>query len=692
MAIDHRIGSKVIKNARREEAAGTRVEPYPYVGIVKNNLDPTRSGRLQVFIPDLGGPPDDPNNWRTVSYASPFQGYTTQTQSSTDRSSTDNKFRTVNHTYGMWMVPPDIGIEVIVLFIAGDPLRGYWVACVNSNLSHYMMPALAGTPNVDPNSLSAEDKKSYKKGDQVPVVEFNEYTKDFTNQAFYNNNKPIHEWQYNILRIQGLEKDPVRGAISSSSQRESPSHVFGISTPGRPIDDPADNPQAYQEQLASGNIEAKYLKTKTRKGGHVFVMDDGATLGEDQLIRLRTASGHQLLMNDTNDVIYIGHADGGSWIELAADGGMKVYTSGSYSVRAEGDINLHADGDINMQAGKGFNIKSTNYNLNADAVNIHAGAFKLQSLGIVSLKAGGELIADSGGQLSLKAVGKIAADGSGKIDQSGVANSGKDVTKLTQNSLPDVAQDSTGTWTASKKISSIVNVAPTHEPYPRNTTSVVFKPSSPGIQPGEVFSGTVDAIKAPATTQAGVTGAVPDKFLRDADTVDTTVGNLSKDQMSTLLTQIAFSESSCDYSKTAGNYLGRYMFGREALQQAGYIKKSVQSNAEVHNPNSWTGKDSIDSQDAWLAAHQIQDNAMIYLLQQNYTQMCKSGAITADMPPEDVGGMLMVAHLLGADGANSWRMGKGGSDANGTTGETYFNRGKYAVSVLAPKFQPIQQG
>ena len=692
MAIDHRIGSKVIKNARREEASGTRVEPYPYVGIVKNNLDPTRSGRLQVFIPDLGGPPDDPNNWRTVSYASPFQGYTTQTQSSTDRSSTENKFRTVNHTYGMWMVPPDIGIEVIVLFIAGDPLRGYWVACVNSNLSHYMMPALAGTPNVDPNSLSAEDKKSYKKGDQVPVVEFNEYTKDFTNQAFYNNNKPIHEWQYNILRIQGLEKDPVRGAISSSSQRESPSHVFGISTPGRPIDDPADSPQAYQEQLASGNIEAKYLKTKTRKGGHVFVMDDGATLGEDQLIRLRTASGHQLLMNDTNDIIYIGHADGGSWIELGADGGMKVYTSGSYSVRAEGDINLHADGDINMQAGKGFNIKSTNYNLNADAVNIHAGAFKLQSLGIVSLKAGGELIADANGQLSLNATGPVTADGASWATQSKMSKTGKDVTKLAQNSLPDVTQDSTGTWTASKKISSIVTVAPTHEPYPRNTTSVVFKPTSPGIEPGAVFSGTVDAIKAPATVQAGVTGQVPDKFLRDADTVDTTVGNLSKDQMSTLLTQIAFSESSCDYSKTAGNYLGRYMFGREALQQVGYIKRSVQSNAEVHNPNSWTGKDSIDSQDAWLAAHRIQDNAMIYLLQQNYTQMCKSGAITADMPPEDVGGMLMVAHLLGAGGANSWRMGKGGHDANGTTGETYFNRGKYAVAVLAPKFQPIQQG
>jgi hypothetical protein len=249
MAIDHRIGSKVIKAARREQATGTRVDPYPYVGIVKNNLDPTRSGRLQVFIPDLGGPPDDPNNWRTVGYASPFMGYTNQIQKQSDIPNKSNTFENVAHSYGMWMVPPDIGVEVIVMFIAGDPLRGYFIACVNSSLSHYMIPALAGTQNVDINSLSANDRKSYEKGDIVPVVEFNEYTKDFTNTAFYLNNKPIHEIQYNILKAQGLDQDPVRGAISSSSQRESPSQVFGISTPGRPYpNDPADDPQ-YLEKL-----------------------------------------------------------------------------------------------------------------------------------------------------------------------------------------------------------------------------------------------------------------------------------------------------------------------------------------------------------------------------------------------------------------------------------------------------------
>ena len=72
--------------------------------------------------------------------------------------------------------------------------------------------------------------------------------------------------------------------------------------------------------------------------------------------------------------------------------------------------------------------------------------------------------------------------------------------------------------------------------------------------------------------------------------------------------------------------------------------------------------------------------------------MVKSGAITADMSNEEVAGMLSVAHLLGAGGANTWRKGGGGADANGTTGGDYFQRGKYAVAVLAPKVPAIQQG
>ena len=168
MAIDQRSGNKVIKNLRREDAPGTRVDPYPYVGIVKNNLDPTRSGRLQVWIPDLGAAEDDQLNWRTVSYASPFMGYTSHQQSASDPINTDNTFEGVTHSYGMWMVPPDVGNQVLCTFVGGRPGDGYWFACVNPTVSHYMVPGLAAGNKVDFENAGDGIKKSLLSPTHIP--------------------------------------------------------------------------------------------------------------------------------------------------------------------------------------------------------------------------------------------------------------------------------------------------------------------------------------------------------------------------------------------------------------------------------------------------------------------------------------------------------------------------------------------
>jgi hypothetical protein len=236
------------------------------------------------------------------------------------------------------------------MFIAGDPMRGYWVACVNSNLSRYMLPGLAGSTNVNSTFATANAKASYTPGDRPPVVEFNEnIPANETNSNFYNAPKPIHETQYAVLKQQGLDKDTVRGTISSSSQRETPSQVFGISTPGRPLNDPADDPN-YVRKLNAGTLTEDYYRVKSRKGGHTFVMDDGSVLGVDQLIRLRTAGGHQILMNDTEETIYISHAKGNSWVELTADGSINIYSKSGFNLRSEGNVNIHSDQNINLNA------------------------------------------------------------------------------------------------------------------------------------------------------------------------------------------------------------------------------------------------------------------------------------------------------------------------------------------------------
>jgi hypothetical protein len=88
-------------------------------------------------------------------------------------------------------------------------------------------------------------------------------------------------------------------------------------------------------------------------------MDDGNVLGTDQLVRLRTAAGHQILMHDTEETIYISHARGNSWVELTADGSINIYGKQGFNLRSEGNVNIHSDQNINLNAKGNVNVNKT---------------------------------------------------------------------------------------------------------------------------------------------------------------------------------------------------------------------------------------------------------------------------------------------------------------------------------------------
>lgn len=702
MAIDHRIGSKVGKNFRREEAPATRVEPYPYIGIVKNNIDPTRSGRLQVWVPDFGGEPDDPKFWRTVSYASPYMGTTQTDNYRTDLHSKENKFTEVPHTYGMWMVPPDIGVEVIIIFIGGDANRGYWLACVNSNLSRYMLPALGSSQNYDDTTVSADIKKNIQPGQPVPVAEFNENNPSTLYKAnFINNLKPVHDPQYRILKEQGLDRDTTRGPITSSSQRESPSNVFGISTPGRPyINDPANNPAPFLEKLAKGTATPNDYRVPTRKGGHSFVMDDGSLLGDNQLVRLRTSNGHQILMHDTDNTIYISHAEGTSWVELTDGGAVNIYSAAGVNVRSQGTINMHADKDINMHAKNKINIRAdANFQVDAGTINLLSdGNMGLQSAQTTTLLTGASLNVQSGTEITLNAAGKISHTGSLVQTNSGAGKTVSSLKTIFINKLPDVSRKTPADLYVSTSgiLNSIVTVAPTHEPYSRGTMPK-FQPlnqseqaQASGVKPsgskanlGGLQTITPEKLKTPAT----------DEDLRLQKTCDCKIGNLTADQVTAYFAQIGRRESGNNYQavNTIG-FVGKYQFGALALIDLKFVKSTCRSNSKLNDPNNWLGKDGITSLQQFLASLDVQDAAMCAYTKMNYNSCCRIGVITPDMTAEEVAGVLAVSHLLGPGGAKTWAKGGGGADAYGTTGSSYFQTGKYAIAVLAPKLAEINAG
>lgn len=292
-----------------------------FIGFVKRADDVQRNGRLQVWIPEFGSEPEQPDGWITANYCSPFAGAT-----NVDRNNEDDVelFEGTQTSYGMWMIPPDVNNQVLVMFINGDPARGIWIGCLFNQFMNNMVPA------------QAADTKTWQfPGEYVPSAEYNKWDKKVTqpDRAF----RPYEKTKFDGVGNQGLIKDPARGVTSSSARRESPSKVYGILTPG-PVIDTSVKPEAYR-----------------RKGGSSFVMDDGT---DTEHIELATKTGAKIRIDESNGFIYAINRDGTSWIQMDFKGNVDIFSAGSISLRGQQDVNIRADRNVNIEAGQNVFIKA----------------------------------------------------------------------------------------------------------------------------------------------------------------------------------------------------------------------------------------------------------------------------------------------------------------------------------------------
>ena len=449
------------------DRGGTPAEMGPFVGVVKNNVDPTRSGRLWVYIEQFGSdnPDDAQTGYRPVNYLPPFYGITEKNSTSVGAGTYPGN----QQSYGMWFTPPDIDTTVLCFFVNGDPSLGYYVGCIPEIGLNHMLPAMGASPQSQYVTGNKTQDAYFANTPQLPVTEINSDNKQIDQSPkFFDQPKPVHSVQAAIYFKQGLDNDPERGPIGSNAQRESPSTVYGISTPGTPVYAGGMDPNTVRKQLSAGGIKPQDAQVIGRYGGHTLVMDDGDLDGNNALFRMRSAKGHQVMMNDSGDFIYIAHANGQTWIELGVEGTVDVYSTNSVNVRTEGTINLHADKDINMYAGGNISMKSgaatnigavTTMNL---AAEVGMTLFSTAALGI-----------RSDGSLSLQSQsgswngGTKLAFKAGRIDLNG--GSAKTVTppKLyPKRTLDDTVFDYSNGWkTKTGALESIVTRAPTHEPY-----------------------------------------------------------------------------------------------------------------------------------------------------------------------------------------------------------------------------------
>jgi hypothetical protein len=362
-SIKNTTSRKISKHSSHEAAPGVRINSGPFVGIVKNNIDPMRSGRLQVWISELGGAVEDPTSWRTVAYCTPFYGATSSVTRGKKQGFTEGS----PHSYGMWAVPPDVGIKVLCTFVNGDPFRGYWFACIPEWPNVHMLPGIASG--------------SWYGAGPEPLVEFNAEDPAFNTETFYKANRATHAYQTQVWQRQGLLQDPHRGPGTSSAFRESPSRVFGISTPGPELAIPlgADPDAVAGSQTADINVRA-------RQGGHQFVMDDGDANGNSQLIRLRTSNGNMLLMNDSAGIVYMINAKGNAWFELDGAGNVRIFSGGKFEVHGTSGITLETPGPLKL-SGSTVDVEAKGpLNLSGATANLKGtGSVKVGGMGTVDI-------------------------------------------------------------------------------------------------------------------------------------------------------------------------------------------------------------------------------------------------------------------------------------------------------------------
>lgn len=653
----------------KDDRGGATLYASPIIGIVKNNIDPLRSGKIQVYLNRLNGPnPDSPLNWTTVSYLSPFFGYTPNTGSPDSFGNYEGN----PNSYGFWATPPDIGTQVVCIFINGDPNFGYYIGSIPKEGLTHMVPAIGSSAYVIPNE---GESKSYGGADRLPVSEYNSANPAQDNNSIpIDSPRPVHSYQAAILNKQGLLRDPDRGAISSSSQRESPSRVFGMSTPGRPIYEGGYNDVTIADAVKNSEIPDKNFKVIGRLGGHTFVMDDGDLQGRDQLVRLRTSGGHTILMNDYAQTLFIVHANGQSYIELGKEGTIDMYSTNSVNIRTQGDLNLHSDNNININAANDLNLSAKNLNLESvEATKQFVGTtFQQLTKGNHTLKVNNKMSFESKGDSSIKSAGIAYVNGS-KVHLNTGASSliPEEVKQLPIVAHTDTLYDETkGFAPAPGKLPSIVTRAPAHSPWANANQGVDVKvdmgassnlPSSPSAGLSQVNTSTEGSTITPTTPSVAAT--VPNtkavSKTVDAATASAVISQMALNASTGLTKDVA--KLGAGIVSTGGAKIasiGQLALTPDQLVTAGILKPgsevainaAIQSGKTINQSipsNLFTGKDGINSVQNLVTSVSAQTNAAISLMKKSEAALQSAGLLTGKESGTQAAGLLLSSAVAG---------------------------------------------
>ena len=402
--------------------------------------DPEGRGRLSAYVPKFGGTPEEPMFFQ---YASPFGG------------------SNGSGSYGMFATPPDAGVTVMVFFADnGDISRGYWFA-VAQEIPDVAAGGAAGPPAVDGTGQGEGVFSDSPAGKSNPTSVNAQQNPD-ANDPRGSNQIPNHPRNANTAG-QGVYTDSVRGHTTASPVRDASyenqqhSKVYGLKTPG----------------------------------SNALTMDDGSVSPDGTVhpnqIRLQTGSGASIILDGTNDVIYMINSSGSGWVEIGAGGEIMAYAQGSISMRAEKDFNIRADKNVNIEAGQHINMKA-------------GENFKLNTGNQVHLKSEGSQFFDSGGSNHTKVSTNMYVSTGSLLHLNGPQ-------AAMSVGIATVSHSDIQNLESTQVDESIMSGMPSHEPMARQNV-----PPSQGATPGSPAS---DVSPNPDGAEGQLDGAAADEVIDD---------------------------------------------------------------------------------------------------------------------------------------------------------------------------------
>lgn len=281
------------------------------VGIVKNNADPAQHGRLQIFLPSIDSKDFEVEDLPWATYVSPFGGSSANMLVGREQKEVPGV-----SAYGFWAIPKN-SAQVLCGFLEGDPNVRFWMGC-------FYLPELNRTLPQSINDIKTEiDESGIYPQQEIPHYRTNLGEAGLDPESMHY--KTRGGWARSVSHPSNKNKNKPRDdgyATKPLEQEKADSQIHSLTTPGR----------------------------------HFFEMSD---VDEECRIRLKTTEGTQIILDDTNERIYISTAMGRNWIEIdEGSGKIYFYTAAKFNVHSENDINLYSDENINIVAKKRVNIQS----------------------------------------------------------------------------------------------------------------------------------------------------------------------------------------------------------------------------------------------------------------------------------------------------------------------------------------------